>query len=199
MKVKASLLVGCILKILDESEEILDDHVKFGTGSLDVRTLVREVLPCAATEVAKSADIDEIDDFIEFRPQPSWSGGTAKVPLPTDCLRLLFIRMSYHDFPCTDITGISSPAIRLRRMWLQRASARFDGPGTPAIAIGFADGSRNAEVFGSTPGSTVAAAGYLRIPEIDSNDEIEISRSLIGPTVDLAASRIRKILDYDNH
>lgn len=199
MKVKASLLVGRILKILDESEEILDDHMKFGAENLDIRTLAREVLPCAAAEAAKSADIDEIDDFVEFQPQASWSGGTAKVPLPADCLRLLFIRMSDRDSPCTDIAGVSSPAIRLRRMWLHRASACFDAPVTPVIAIGFADGSRNAEVFGSTPGATVAAAGYLPVPEIDRNDEIEISRSLICPTIELAASRIRKILDYDDH
>lgn len=199
MKVKASLLVGRILKILDESEEILDDHVRFGSGDLDIRTLAREILPCAATEAAKSADIDEIDDFIEFLPRAEWSGGTAKVPLPTDCLRLLFIRMSDRDEPCTEIVGVSSAAVRLRRMWLQRASTCFDAPVTPVIAIGFSGGSRNAEVFGSAAGATVAAAGYLRIPEIDGNDEIEISRSLIAPTIDLAAARIRKILDYDNH
>ncbi len=203
MKVNIDRLTRSILVRLDESPEILEDAVEYGSESFDLREMIRQLLPEVAEEVLLRDDYHE--DLQEWFPM---DGAVMRVqgageatrrifPLPEDCLVFLYLRMSDWTYPVTELVPAALLSFRRmrdrERMASRVGSGSYRSKGIPAVAATRHDGRRALEIFGSVNGSRVAEGGYLPRPRADDEGNLIFPPSLTGRLIERSVEVINAI------
>lgn len=193
MKTNVTEVVNLVLTRLDESPSVLDDAVEYGSPDFDLRELVKTLLPTVAESVVLAADPSDIAESVPLPGEPVRLAGQGVrrilLPLPDQCLRFLYLRMSDWGEEIRGGMELDSVSAGIRRLW----SARYgNGYGSAAVAITHYGGKRALEIFGSGEKATVADSGYIPRPEI-AGDWLHFPSSLMGSLVGELVRTIKEI------
>lgn len=190
MTVSVNEIISQTLARLGESEPLLDDAVEFGSPELDVRMAIRMRIPFVAEEVIREADPGRIRECLSLPAAVERRGGISVVSLPSNFLRLLYIRMSDWESGVTRFIDADSDVASLHRLWSSRGRRHRSRPcvaiGRRGRASGEEDGSYELEIFGSGSGAEIAASGWLPVPTL-SGDNLIFPPSLMAPLIDKLA------------
>ncbi|MDE5806667.1 MAG: hypothetical protein K2H76_01005 [Muribaculaceae bacterium] len=194
MKVEVDKLMAVVLARLDESVEILDDGVEYGSPDFDLRELIKSLLAVEAERLLVGGDIAEVAEWVPMSGEVakvSSSAGTTRAifTLPDDFLRFVYLRMSDWSEEVTELMLSGEKAGDLRRHWEDRYGK---GYGSPGLMLVRHDGKRALEVFGTVPGSRVAEGGYLPRLRIEG-DVLIFPSSLFGALTDQIVETIKGI------
>lgn len=194
MEVKIREMVGRVLKLLDENEEILSEKMEFGYPETNLMSLIAEMLPEVAEQVVRESPLSDIDEWLEMDGECEWvSPGHGEVELPLDFLRLVTFRMS--DWR-RKVSTVISPDSSNYSLYFDARGARRGVRKSPAVALVNGATRRRLEFVGSTtPGAYVEIAGYLPLPQRDDPDALWIPRSLLGKVAEASAAKVKSICE----
>ncbi|MDE6296545.1 MAG: hypothetical protein K2L89_01750 [Muribaculaceae bacterium] len=195
MKVEIKEIVGKVLARLDESEDVLEDSVEYGSPWYDTRKLIEELMPEAAEKVVSTASIEDIAEWIPLTGSvtPIYSGEVVVrrvLPIPDDYMRFVYLRMSDWTEGVTRLVDSRSDTASLRRYWNMRADR---GKRSPAVVKGCYNGKRVLEIFGSVTGSRMAEGGYIPRPHADVEGNLIFPASLKGELVESLVKTVKEI------
>lgn len=195
MTIKINDIVEAVLVRLDESPEILDDAIEYGSSQFDLRALVRSLMVEEAERVLTSVSRESFGEWLPLIGAVSKiyarAGSYRRVlTLPDDFLRLVYVRMSDWGEAVTRVTDPGDVSVSLRRHWLRRGGANHF---TPAVTFTYNDGSRALEIFGSVDGSRVADGGYIPRPVVVEKSNLLFPPSLSGELIDRLVETIKHI------
>lgn len=177
MKIKISEIVKRVFDLLDENAELLDEKMEYCDPESSLRPLIIDLLPDAARVVLGSVSTSRIDECAHLRNIPcEASGNIAIVSLPSDFLRLVWIRMEGWTGGVTEPLAFGGEEHRMR---LDRAMLRARRRISPAVAIRNRGDSSQLEILAPGTGLTVAEFDYLRKPEISATT-IELPPGLVS-------------------
>lgn len=195
MKIKISDLTALVLAMLGEDDSFINECIDYGDGDVDLRHLIRMVLPDAVTSVLLNTPLDMIDDCVDadIFPHQLTHGTTdqAIYQLPADFLRLVSIRMSDWRLPVTMPMESDGDALRLRLADSGRMQGR--GQRAPAVAIVGRGSKKQMFIFGTAQTSTVSTLQYLARPTTTSTT-IELPAELQAGVARRAAEMVRDII-----
>ena len=192
MKVEISEIIEEVLIRMDESPEILDDYVEYGSPQFDLRELIKNLIPETAVAVVATADLSDLSEWEEMSGEVT-TLCIGKQPirrifiLPEDFCRMVYVRMSDWVECVVETMRDAEATLSLRRHWEGRDGA---GTGSPAVSLCRYNGRRGLEIFGSGAGSRVAEGGYLASPSIEG-ESLRFPPSLKGEL-------IRKLIETIN-
>ena len=136
--------------------------------TLTVDQLIAAQIETAARKVVEEAPADLLAPGVPLRAPLSWSGDhrrrIAVMPLPDDCLRLIYIRLSGWHRPATIITDADAAYARLSSPFAG-VSGNAD---RPVAAVTMRPTGRVVELYSSCGDAPVyvEAAQYMPIPRI---------------------------------
>ncbi|MDE5868626.1 MAG: hypothetical protein K2H18_00195 [Muribaculaceae bacterium] len=195
MKIEIKEVISKVLARLDESEDVLDDAVEYGSPSYDSRKLIEDLIPEAAERVVSEAPIEDISEWepLEGIVKPVYVGAVIVrriLPVPEDYMRFVYLRMSDWPEGVTRLFDSRSDAAALRRYWRLR-NERDER--SPAVGIGYHDRERVFEIFGSVNGSRMVEGGYIPRPRADGEGNLVFPPSLRGELVECLVKTIKEI------
>lgn len=167
----------------------------YGEPWMDLRDMIGRLIPEMAREVILRADFSELGEFNSLGGTPTvLARGEEKrmlLPLPSDYLRLVYIRMSDWLDTVTDVETRSRAELSYRRFLERRAG--YESMGEPALRHTFFRGAKALEILGSAEGSTVAEGGYLPEPVIDPAGSLTFPPSLREALIESLTEKIKEI------
>lgn len=195
MKVEIKEIVSHVLARLDESEDVLEDAVEYGSPRFDSRKLIEDLMLTAAERVVAAAPSEEISEWTPLggAVKPIYNGGAVVrrvLPVPEDYMRFVYLRMSDWTEGVTRLFDSRSDAASLRRYWDMRRSG---GLRSPAVGKGYYEGAPVFEIYGSVTGSRLAEGGYIPRPRPDGEGNLVFPPSLKGELVDRLTDIIKDI------
>ncbi len=194
MNVKIEDIVESVLIRLDESPELLDDAIEYGSESFDLRSMVRSLLIEEAEMVIATAENEDFGEWLaisESALEIKGNGYEAKqiLPLPSDFMRLVFLKMSDWDEVSTRLLPSHGAVASLLRHWSRHRREGFKSNG---MALTYKDGRRALEIFGSRAGSYVESGGYIPQPTME-DDYLIFPPSLRDRLIERIVETIKKI------
>lgn len=193
MTVGVESIILSVLARLDESVDILDDAVEFGSPDFDLRKLIRCLLTEEAEKTILMSDIESILESVPLRGSvvKVYDAGDCRLiyRLPDDFLRLIYFRMNGWGYNLTRVSSSTDVGVSLKRYWRHRGKERI----SPEIVFTHHNGFRALEIIGSREEDSFAEGGYLPRPEITTNDTLLFPSSLRGELIDRIVNTIKQI------
>lgn len=191
MEIRIEEMVKAVLKKLDESEEIVEQNTEFEYHGTSLPELIASLLEEEAERCILQSSRVDIDEWEEFEADVEWEGpGHGRIPLPSDCLRIGFLRMSDWSRRIYEFMNPASEtyALRFGEAWSGRKKS-------PAAALHPTVGGYELEfIGGNDPGAYVQRIGYIPRPgSAESDETLKIPRSLIAKVCDSTAEKVKKI------
>lgn len=176
-----------VCALLDENPEIIREKTEYGDPEYSILSLVEIYLEDAARIVVASAPLAEIAECsvlgtgLDSPDGKVFGALTVKVSeecvrmnLPSDFLRLAWIRMSDWTHCVSEPLAFGGDEYRLRQGGLRRARRRC-----PAVAVHQVGPLKRMEIYGSRPGEHVAEFGWITEPR-RVGDSLELPRGLFS-------------------
>ena len=194
MRVDIDEVVESVLIKLDESPDLLDEAIEYGSPQFDLRELIRNIIVEAAEAVIISADRESFGEWLPLSGAVRRIGEGSSVGqifrVPDDFMRLIYLRMSDWTVGVTELVSTGDVSVSLRRHWLSRGCDRVC---PPFVTMGYHDGERALEIFGSVAGSRVAEGGYIPRPRVEEENKLFFPPSLKHLLTDKLVNIIKEI------
>lgn len=141
MRVSIKDVAEAVLLRLNENPVLPESLVDYAEPWMDLRNTIGALLPGVAERVILEADVEEIAEFLPLTGSViRRSAGTVTytlLPLPSDFLRLVYIRMSDWSEEVHGVIGSNSDALGYRRLRERRRGyGRALRPWQPAFSTG---------------------------------------------------------------
>lgn len=204
MRVNIDDIVAEVLARLDEAPERGENvggsasgdwMVEYGEPWYEVGALVRTLIPGEATRVVASADAADFTEWLPISGEVAtvWQNGIVYkriFPLPVDYMRFLYLRMSDWPEAVVKLADMRSEVRGMRKYWTCRDRGEKK---SPMVSVGFHEGRRVLEIYGSVSGSRVAEGGYIPKPKVEEDGSLLFPSMLQGALVDRLVKTIREI------
>lgn len=176
-----------VCALLDENPDIIREQTEYGDPEYSILQLVEIYLEDAAKIVAASAPLAEIAECSVLGTGLDSPGGKVygavtvkmseecvRMELPSDFLRLAWIRMSDWNHSVSEPLAFGGDEYRLRQGGLRRSRRRC-----PAVAVHQVGPLKRMEIYGSRPGERVVEFGWITVP-CRVGDNLELPHGLFS-------------------
>ncbi|MDE6392864.1 MAG: hypothetical protein K2L59_06335 [Muribaculaceae bacterium] len=180
-----------VYALLDENRTIMTERVEYCDPGASPDTLITMLLPDVAREVLTSASLEMLDECRTLRSAAvsrNAETGVVTCVLPSDCLRVIYLRMDDWATGIDALLDTSGYEYRLRFSDGVRGTRRRSRPGAAVRRKGAV---RILEIFGSEAGK-VAELDYVAVPVI-TDGKTDLPPGVFSEVCSRLAARIKEI------